>query len=169
MRARPFLLPLLASVLLAACSGPTPPVTSTTGPSPTADVTSSPPGATKPRVVIPAGSPPATLQVTDLRPGKGTPAAAGDQLVVQYVGVAWSTRTQFDSSWDRNQPFPFVLGQGEVIPGWDQGLVGMRAGGRRELIVPPDLAYRSEGVPPLIGPDETLVFVIDLLTVNGQG
>ena len=86
------------------------------------------------------------------------------------MGVSWSTGQQFDSSWDRGkQPFKFKLGAGMVIPGWDQGLVGMRQGGRRELVIPPNLAYGPQGQPPSIGPNETLIFVIDLQKVKKSG
>ena len=121
----------------------------------------------KPTIPKPQGQPPAALQVRDVVQGKGKPAESGDTLSVQYVGVSWSTGQQFDSSWDRGkQPFKFKLGSGMVIPGWDQGLVGMRQGGRRELIIPPDQAYGPQGQPPTIGPNETLVFVIDLQKVH---
>jgi peptidylprolyl isomerase len=119
----------------------------------------------KPTVEIPAGPAPRTLRVDDLRQGTGPEAEPGRTLRVHYVGVAFSTRTQFDATWDRDQPLPFVLGQGDVIEGWDEGLVGMRAGGRRRLIIPPELAYGSRGRTG-IKPNETLVFVIDLLEVS---
>ena len=121
----------------------------------------------KPVIPKPKGNPPASLQVRDVVQGNGKPAASGDTLSVQYVGVSWSTGQQFDSSWDRGkQPFKFKLGAGMVIPGWDQGLVGMRQGGRRELVIPPNLAYGPQGQPPSIGPNETLIFVIDLQKVH---
>jgi peptidylprolyl isomerase len=124
----------------------------------------------KPVIPKPVGQPPASLQARDVLQGKGKPAESGDTLTVQYVGVSWSTGQQFDSSWDRGkQPFKFKLGAGMVIPGWDQGLVGMREGGRRELIIPPNLAYGPQGQPPSIGPNETLVFVIDLQKVKKSG
>ena len=84
-------------------------------------------------------------------------------MTVQYVGVTFSTGEQFDASWDSGQPFSFQLGGGQVIPGWDRGLKGMRKGGRRELTIPPTLAYGAQGSPPAIGPNETLVFVVDLV------
>jgi peptidylprolyl isomerase len=120
----------------------------------------------KPTVQVPSGPPPTKLVIKDLKTGDGAEAKAGDQVSVQYVGVDYKTGTQFDASWDRGQPFPFQLGSGQVIAGWDQGVVGMKVGGRRELIVPPDLAYGAQGQPPKIGPNATLVFVIDLLSVN---
>jgi peptidylprolyl isomerase len=88
---------------------------------------------------------------------------------VQYVGVNFSNGQQFDASWDSGQPFEFPLGGGSVIPGWDQGVEGMKVGGRRELIIPPDLGYGAQGQPPDIPPNETLVFVIDLLDVKPAG
>ena len=95
--------------------------------------------------------------------GKGKRAKAGDTVDVQYVGVSWSTGKQFDASWDRGaEPFSFPLGAGQVIPGWDQGVEGMRVGGRRVLVIPPDLAYGDQSPSPDIAPGETLVFVVDL-------
>jgi peptidylprolyl isomerase len=121
----------------------------------------------KPVIPKPQGAPPTALQVRDVVQGNGRVAATGDALSVQYVGVSWSTGAQFDSTWDRGKkPFEFQLGQGMVIPGWDQGLIGMRVGGRRELIVPPALGYGPQGQPPAIGPNETLVFVIDLKKIR---
>jgi FKBP-type peptidyl-prolyl cis-trans isomerase len=119
----------------------------------------------KPVVEIPSGPAPQSLQVQDLRPGTGAEAQPGQTLRVHYVGVAYSTRTQFDASWDRDQPLPFVLGQGDVIEGWDEGLVGMKVGGRRKLVIPPELAYGASG-RGAIKPNETLVFVVDLLEVS---
>jgi peptidylprolyl isomerase len=118
--------------------------------------------ATKPKVTVPSGPPPKKLEIKDLKEGTGPAAKAGDQLTVQYVGVNYANGKQFDASWDRGQPFQFQLGAGGVIPGWDEGLVGMKAGGRRELIIPPDLAYGAQGAPPDIPPNATLIFVIDL-------
>jgi peptidylprolyl isomerase len=122
--------------------------------------------STKPVVEVPSGDPPTELVSTDIVEGDGATAAAGDQVTVQYVGVDYSTGEQFDASWDNGQPFPFQLGGGQVIPGWDQGVEGMKVGGRRELVIPPDLAYGAQGSPPDIAPDATLVFVIDLLEVQ---
>ena len=116
----------------------------------------------KPDVVVPDGPPPADLLVEDLVVGDGPEAAAGTLVTVDYVGVSWSTGTQFDASWDRNDTFAFNLGAGEVIPGWDRGVDGMRVGGRRRLTIPPDLAYGRHGAGGVIGPDETLIFVVDL-------
>ena len=109
----------------------------------------------------PSGKPPRKLKAEDIVKGKGKAAKPGDALTVQYVGVSFSTGEQFDASWDSGQPFDFQLGARMVIPGWDRGLVGIRTGGRRQLTIPPDLAYGAQGSPPAIGPNETLVFVID--------
>lgn len=121
---------------------------------------------TKPKVTVPQGPPPKKLVVKDLKTGKGPAAKAGDEVTVQYVGVNYKTGKEFDSSWSRNEPFPFTLGSSSVIPGWEQGVEGMKVGGRRELIIPPELAYGPAGSPPAIGPNETLVFVIDLLAIK---
>lgn len=120
----------------------------------------------KPRVDVPGGEPPGELQVQDLRVGEGTEASAGRTAVVHYVGVAFGSGEEFDSSWDRGEPFPFPLGQGMVIRGWDQGVVGMRVGGRRRLTIPPHLGYGQRGAGRVIKPGETLVFVVDLLDVR---
>lgn len=121
---------------------------------------------TKPEVEAPSGTAPKQLEEVELIEGTGAEAKAGDKVTVQYVGVGFKSGEEFDSSWSRNEPFPFTLGAGEVIPGWDQGVAGMKVGGRRELIIPPELAYGEAGAPPAIGPNETLVFVIDLLEVG---
>jgi peptidylprolyl isomerase len=135
-----------------------PSITDTTGTYP-----ENPKLTTKPVVKAIKGPIPTHLVVTDLVTGTGKAAKTGDPLVVQYVGVLAKTGKQFDASWDRHQTFPFALGLGQVIPGWDKGLVGMRVGGRRELIIPPSLAYGAKGSPPTIPPNAPLVFVIDLL------
>ena len=120
----------------------------------------------KPVVPKPAGSPPRRLEKEDIVKGKGPRAKAGDSVTMQYVGIAFSTGEQFDASWDNGAPFgPFQLGSGQVIAGWDRGIVGMRKGGRRELVIPPELAYGSQGQGP-IGPNETLIFVVDLLSIQ---
>ena len=122
---------------------------------------------TKPEIPAPQGEPPAELQVEDVVEGDGKAAKAGDQISVQYVGASWSTGQEFDSSWDRGaEPFVFQLGAGNVIGGWDQGLEGMKVGGRRKLVIPPDLGYGPQGSPPAIAPNETLIFVVDLLEVG---
>jgi peptidylprolyl isomerase len=116
----------------------------------------------KPAVPKPTGAPPAQLQTKDIVTGKGPAAKAGDTVQMQYVGTAWSTGKQFDASWDRGQPFTFQLGSGSVIQGWDRGIVGMRQGGRRLLVIPPSLGYGAAGAGGTIKPNETLVFVVDL-------
>jgi peptidylprolyl isomerase len=121
---------------------------------------------TKPEVTVPSGAPPKKLEIKEIEKGTGATAKAGDEVTVQYVGVGYDSEEEFDSSWSRNEPFAFGLGAGEVIPGWDQGVEGMKVGGRRELIIPANLAYGPAGSPPTIGPNETLIFVIDLLAVQ---
>jgi peptidylprolyl isomerase len=121
---------------------------------------------TKPKVTVPKGSPPKKLEVKDLEEGSGAAAKAGDAVTVNYVGVNYKTGKEFDASWDRGEPFTFTLAAGEVIPGWDQGVAGMKVGGRRELIIPPELGYGAAGAPPAIPPNETLVFVVDLEAVE---
>ena len=120
----------------------------------------------KPKIPKPTGRPPKELVVKDLVEGKGAVARPGQELTVNYVGVSHSDGKEFDSSFDSGQPFQFQLGASMVIPGWDEGLEGMRVGGRRMLTIPPDKAYGAQGSPPAIGPNETLVFVIDLLGVR---
>lgn len=121
---------------------------------------------TKPDVSVPDCDPPAELVVDDLFVGDGEEAGAGQSVNVHYIGVAWSDGRQFDASWDRNEPFSFRLGAGDVISGWDQGVTGMRVGGRRQLTIPPDLAYGSRGAGGVIKGGETLIFVVDLLGVR---
>jgi peptidylprolyl isomerase len=121
----------------------------------------------KPDVYVPAGeAPPGELVTEDLIEGNGAPAAAGHQVEVHYVGVAWSTRKQFDASWDRGETFDFALGAGQVIKGWDQGVAGMKVGGRRRITIPPNLGYGKQGAGGAIRGGETLVFVVDLLAVR---
>ncbi len=122
--------------------------------------------ASKPQVTVPEGAAPTELQIEDLTTGDGTEAAAGTTCTMQYVGVAWSTGRQFDASWDRGQPFTFQLGVGQVIGGWDQGVAGMKVGGRRRLTIPPHLGYGDRGAGRDIKGGETLVFVVDLLGVR---
>jgi peptidylprolyl isomerase len=121
----------------------------------------------KPKVSKGTGAPPTKLVVQDLIVGTGAAAKSGDQLSVQYVGVLFKDGKEFDSSWaNGKKPFQFGLGGGQVIPGWDQGLAGMKVGGRRKLIIPADLAYGAQGSPPKIGPNEALIFDIDLAKIG---
>ncbi len=122
--------------------------------------------STKPVVDVPSGPPPKNVQTNDIVVGDGATAEPGDQVTVQYVGVTYDDGKQFDASWDRGQPFPFQLGAGQVIKGWDEGIVGMKVGGRRELIIPAKDAYGAQGQPPTIKPNAALVFVVDLLDVQ---
>ena len=120
---------------------------------------------TKPEIPTPKGDPPAELEKKDIVVGKGKAAKKGDDVTVEYVGVTFSTGTEFDTSWGK-QPFPFKIGEGAVIDGWDEGIPGMKVGGRRQLTIPPDKAYGEAGSPPNIGPNETLVFVVDLKSID---
>ena len=121
----------------------------------------------KPTVEVPADTPPSyQLELEDLAVGDGDEAVAGGVVEVHYVGVSWQTGEQFDASWDRGDTFKFGLGRGQVIPGWDQGVAGMKVGGRRRITIPPDLAYGKRGAGGVIGPDETLIFVVDLVDVR---
>ncbi len=121
---------------------------------------------TKPDVTVPGGEPPAELQIDELEVGTGPEATPGSNVEVHYVGVSWSTGKQFDASWDRRSTFSFRLGGGQVISGWDQGVAGMRVGGRRQLTIPPALGYGSRGAGGVIKPNETLIFVVDLVGVR---
>jgi peptidylprolyl isomerase len=171
-------LALLLGAGVASCGGDDSSATeSAATPTPTETATAAPPNVDaivagisrntkkKPAIVKPEGDPPTELVSKDIVKGKGPKAKAGDTLTMQYVGVSWSTGEQFDASWDRGQPFPFQLGAQMVIPGWDQGMVGMRKGGRRLLVLPPDLAYGPQGSGP-IGPNETLIFAVDLVKLG---
>lgn len=120
----------------------------------------------KPEVDVGGAADAEALVTDDLVVGDGEEAGEGDDVTVHYVGVAASNGEQFDASWDRDEPLTFTLGAGMVIPGWEEGVDGMRVGGRRQLTIPPDMAYGERGVPGAIGPDETLVFVVDLLEVS---
>jgi peptidylprolyl isomerase len=122
--------------------------------------------ADKPEIDFPEGPPPSDLQVTELTEGDGTEASAGSTVSVHYVGVAHSTGEEFDASWNRGTPLDFRLGAGQVISGWDQGVQGMRVGGRRQLVIPPHLGYGDRGAGGVIAPGETLIFVVDLLEVR---
>jgi peptidylprolyl isomerase len=120
----------------------------------------------KPDVTVPDSTPPTELVMTDDVEGTGDEAVAGSQVTVHYVGVSWSSGEQFDASWDRMEPFRFPLGQGHVIQGWDDGVQGMKVGGRRTLHIPPHLGYGAQGAGGVIAPNETLIFVVDLLEVK---
>ena len=121
----------------------------------------------KPEVPVPVGETPSyQLELDDLVVGEGEEAAAGRVVEVHYVGVSWKSGEQFDASWDRGDTFKFKLGKGEVIQGWDEGVAGMRVGGRRRITIPPHMAYGKRGAGGVIGPDETLVFVVDLVGVR---
>lgn len=123
----------------------------------------------KPEIPAPEGAPPTELVIEDVVKGKGKAAKAGDIVSMQYVGNSWSTGAQFDASWDRGgQPFQFPLGGQRVIAGWDEGIVGMKPGGRRLLIIPPDKAYGAQPPDPSIAPNETLIFVVDLEEITQQ-
>lgn len=120
----------------------------------------------KPEIDFPGGPPPADLQVTDITVGDGAEATAGNTVKVHYVGVAYSTGDEFDASYNRGAPLEFPLGAGYVIQGWDQGVAGMKVGGRRQLVIPPQLAYGDRGAGGAIKPGETLIFVVDLVDVK---
>jgi peptidylprolyl isomerase len=120
---------------------------------------------TKPTVTVPKGISPKNFATKEIEEGTGPEAKAGDKVTVQYVGVGYDSEEEFDSSWGK-EPFSFTLGAGLVIKGWEKGVEGMKVGGRRELLIPGNLGYGAAGSPPSIGPNETLIFVIDLLSVN---
>jgi peptidylprolyl isomerase len=160
---------LAATALLAGCGGDD--SEKEAKPAATATQTAAAPSlkdtSQKPEVTKPTCDPPSKLVVKDIVKGKGPAAKAGDTVSMQYVGVNYSNGQQFDASWDRGQPFQFQLGAGMVIPGWDKGIVGMKQGGRRELIIPPKLGYGPAGTPDgSIPPNETLVFVVDLQQIG---
>jgi peptidylprolyl isomerase len=120
----------------------------------------------KPEIDFPDGPPPADLDVVDITEGSGAQATSGTTVVAHYVGVAHSSGEEFDASYDRGEPLAFRLGVGQVIAGWDQGIAGMKVGGRRQLTIPPHLAYGDRGAGSVIGPGETLIFVVDLVDVR---
>jgi peptidylprolyl isomerase len=121
----------------------------------------------KPDVEVPVDQAPSyQLELEDITVGDGDEAVSGRIVEVHYVGVFWRNGQQFDASWDRGPTFKFALGKGQVIPGWDQGVIGMKVGGRRRITIPPMLAYGKRGAGNVIGPDETLVFVVDLIAVR---
>jgi FKBP-type peptidyl-prolyl cis-trans isomerase len=120
----------------------------------------------KPTIEAPDDPAPTELVINDIVEGEGAAAKDGDRVSVQYVGALYDTGQEFDASWDRGEPFELTLGGGTVIQGWDQGLIGMKAGGRRELIIPADLGYGAQGSPPSIPADAALIFVVDMLSIN---
>ena len=120
----------------------------------------------KPEIDFPDGPPPTDLEVTDITAGSGEEATAGSTVSVHYVGVAHSTGEEFDASYNRGAPLDFRLGVGQVISGWDQGVQGMKVGGRRRLVIPPHLGYGDRGAGGVIKPGETLIFVVDLIAVH---
>jgi hypothetical protein len=175
---------LLGSLALAGCSSSSPsgsPTTTSPGSHssttsagaagkgvaaiPAADRSPAGTSGTAPMVTVPSGTPPTSLESADLIVGSGAGAAPGKTVTVQYILATYSTGKVVQSSWT-GQPFSFTLGQGEVIPGWDQGVVGMKVGGRRELIIPPALGYRDQSPGPGVAANDTLVFVVDLLKVS---
>jgi peptidylprolyl isomerase len=167
----PKLIPVaLAVLLLAGCGGDdkeTPAKAPESTPTAAAPAAISKDLKTEPVIAKPTGDPPAKLVKKDIVKGKGPKAKSGDLVSMQYTGVSFSTGEKFDASWDRGaEPFQFPLGGGQVIAGWDNGIPGMRVGGRRELIIPPGQAYGPQGSPPAIGPNETLIFVVDLVKIG---
>jgi peptidylprolyl isomerase len=120
----------------------------------------------KPEIDFPGTTPPTDLQITDITVGDGPVASSGSTVVAHYVGVAHSNGEEFDASYNRGEPLSFRLGVGQVISGWDAGIEGMRVGGRRQLVIPPHLAYGDAGAGSAIAPGETLIFVVDLVDVR---
>jgi len=168
-------LALLATPALAACGDDdegggsaetSSEATETTETSPSAQREALEDTSQRPEIPRPSGSPPRRLAKEDIVRGKGRAAKAGDVVTVHYAGVTFSTGEEFDASWNSGQPFSFQLGGGQVIEGWDKGLVGMKQGGRRILTIPPEQAYGAQGSPPAVGPNETLVFMVDLLDIR---
>lgn len=162
------ILTVLLAVAAAGCGSDNKDQAATTPTTTAATPPATPPTAAtrpKPKVTVPKGPAPKRLVTKDLIAGNGAAAKPGDQLAVNYVGVLYRGGKEFDSSYGRT-PFPFQLGAGQVIPGWDKGLVGMRVGGRRELMIPPRDAYGARGAPPDIPANATLVFVVDLVSIG---
>jgi peptidylprolyl isomerase len=120
----------------------------------------------RPQIDKPEGDIPFELGIEDIVVGEGAEATSGSKVSVHYAGVAFSTGEEFDASWNRSEPFTFKLGKGQVIPGWDAGVQGMRVGGRRQLTIPSAMAYGARGAGGVIAPHEPLVFVVDLLAVD---
>jgi peptidylprolyl isomerase len=174
-RLLPCLLMLLALMALAGCGDDNDGEATTQAerqastseePSPSAQREALKDTSTKPVIPKPSGSPPRRLEKEDIVKGKGPAAKPGDTVTVSYVGVTFSTGHEFEVPWDRGQPSDVTLGAGRVIEGWERGLVGIRKGGRRMLTIPPELAFGTDGHPPSIGPNETLVFVVDALDIK---
>jgi peptidylprolyl isomerase len=167
----PALIALLSLLTVAACgddeesSGGGQASETQAAPAPAPDETLSD-TSTKPVIPRPSGSAPRRLVIEDIVKGQGPPAKNGGTVVVHYVGVNFSNGQEFDASWDSGSPFPVQLGSGMVIAGWERGLVGIRKGGRRKLTIPPELGYGAEGYPPDIPPNETLVFVVDAISIE---
>lgn len=149
-----------ADQTLATATSSTP---ATTSPTASVKTPTTGPLSKEPTVTPPTGAAPSKLVTKEIITGTGPEAKAGEQVTVNYVGVLYKGGKVFDASWKRNETFPFLLGKGQVIPGWDQGIVGMKVGGRRMLIIPAELAYGAKGSPPTIPPNSALVFVVDLL------
>ncbi|HEY8304254.1 MAG TPA: FKBP-type peptidyl-prolyl cis-trans isomerase [Solirubrobacteraceae bacterium] len=145
--------------------GETTPTSTSTTPTTAAKTPTSGPLSTQPKVAVPTGAAPTTLVTKELIKGTGPEAKAGQSVTVNYVGVLYKGGKEFDASWKRSEPFTFTLGKGQVIKGWDQGVAGMKVGGRRELVIPAELAYGKTGSPPTIPANAPLVFVVDLLGV----
>jgi peptidylprolyl isomerase len=178
-RALAGLAPLLALLAIAGCgssstsspstitvgneSSTLPPEETSTTASSAIKTPTSGPLSKEPTITPPTGAPPTKLVTKEIVTGSGPVAEKGASVTVNYVGALYKTGKVFDASWNRNEPFNFTLGAGNVIKGWEQGVVGMRVGGRRELIIPPELAYGKQGSGTTIPPNETLVFVVDLL------
>ncbi|MEL7157043.1 MAG: FKBP-type peptidyl-prolyl cis-trans isomerase [Actinomycetota bacterium] len=120
----------------------------------------------RPTITVPDQEPPSDLGIEDHVVGDGAEATSGAQVSVDYVGVSWSTGQEFDASWNRGDPLSFTLGAGQVIQGWDQGVAGMRIGGRRTITIPPHLGYGAAGAGGVIGPNETLIFTVDLRSIG---
>jgi peptidylprolyl isomerase len=139
------------------------PTTASTPTSTTAKTPTSGPLASKPTVPPTSGAAPTKLVTKEIIKGTGAEAKPGESVTVNYVGVLYHGGKEFDASWKRSEPFTFALGKGQVIKGWDQGVAGMKVGGRRELIIPAELGYGKTGSPPSIPPNAPLVFVVDLL------
>ena len=124
------------------------------------------PSTTKPEIEFPGDTPPSELVLEDITVGDGREATPGDPIKAHYVGVAHSTGEEFDASWNRGAPLAFTVGVGQVIQGWDQGLLGMKEGGRRKIVIPPHLGYGDRGAGAAIKGGETLIFVVDLVKVG---